>query len=280
VWPAGWPDVRLRKEGHAAAETHSGSTSAVESLPGHLPKEQNPLRAGRQTPLIYQSARPFAMLYKRNQIEEAIARVFAPNRQKPLLELRTRIKRLLDLDRSIGRKPRSKDTEDANFGFFSEEPPGTGADITFSEYEAFALLNGMLILEHGWPQSFAVSIMRRARLDLEREHARILRQDPAKLFDPQAIRAQARPGYIEVTNTDPVFLTLASKAQHASDDTQAAPLCAVCHGREKVAEFTRAVGASSLTLFEVVTLAHKLHQELVETEPKPRGRASSGTKLV
>jgi hypothetical protein len=46
------------------------------------------------------------MSYKRNQIEEAIARVFAPNCEKPPSELRTRIKRLLELDRSIGRNLR------------------------------------------------------------------------------------------------------------------------------------------------------------------------------
>src|SRR5262244_2966091 len=47
--------------------------------------------------------------------------------------------------------------------------------------ETFALANGLRIAEHGWPQSFAVSIIRRARVDLEREHARILRQSPDKL---------------------------------------------------------------------------------------------------
>jgi hypothetical protein len=105
-----------------------------------------------------------------------------------------------------GLKRRSKDAEEANFGFFSEEAPGTGADIAFSEYEAFALLNGLRIMQHGWPQGFALSIMRRIRLDLEREHARILRQSPEKLFDQQTIRAAARPGDIAVDNTDPVFL--------------------------------------------------------------------------
>jgi hypothetical protein len=44
------------------------------------------------------------MSYKRNQVEEAIARIFFPNCEKPASELRSRIKRLLDLDRSIGRK--------------------------------------------------------------------------------------------------------------------------------------------------------------------------------
>jgi hypothetical protein len=211
------------------------------------------------------------MSYKRNQIEEAIARIVAPNCEKPPSDLRTRIKRLLELDRSIGRKRRSNDAERANFGFFSEEAPGTGADILFSEYEAFALLNGLRIMQHGWPQGLAVSIMRRVRLDLEREHARILRQDPAKLFDQQAIDATARPGDIAVDNTDPVFLTVAAREQYASDERQTR-LCAVCRGLAKVSEFGRDVGASSMTMFEVATLAHRLHQELMKTKPRRRGR--------
>jgi len=212
------------------------------------------------------------MSYKRNQIEEAIARIFDPNCQEPPSELRTRIKRLLELDRSIGRNRRSKDAEEANFAFFTDEAPGTGADIFFSEYEVFALLNALRIMEHGWPQGFAVSIVRRARLDLEKEHARILRQDPVKLFDWQAIRASARPGDIAVDNTDPVFLALASKAQHAPDEARPSPISAVCRGFDKVSKFSRDVGASSMTMFEVATLVHRLHEELMQTEPRRRGR--------
>ena len=212
------------------------------------------------------------MSYKRNQIEEAIARIVAPNSAEPSSELRTRIKRLLELDRSLGRKPRSKDAEEANFGFFSEEAPGTGADISFSEYEAFALLNGLRIMGHGWPQGFAGSIMRRVRPDLEREHARILRQNPDKLFDWEAIRRRARPGDIAVDNTDPVFLTLASKEERAPDARQTPPFSAVRRGLVKVSEFCRDVGASSVTMFEVATLAHRLHQELMKIEPRRRGR--------
>jgi hypothetical protein len=212
------------------------------------------------------------MSYKRNQVEEAIARIFFPNCEKPPSELRTRIKRLLELDRSMGRKLRSNDPEEANFGFFSEEAPGTGADISFSEYEAFALLNGLRIMGHRWPQGFAVSIMRRVRPALEREHARTLRQDPSKLFDWQAIRARARPGDIAVDNTDPVFLTVASKTEGVPDEPQTAPLAAVCRGYGEVSAFSRDVGASSVTFFEVATLAHKLHESLMKTEPRRRGR--------
>jgi hypothetical protein len=210
--------------------------------------------------------------YKRNQIEEAIARIVAPTSAKLPSELRTRIKRLLELDRSNGRKLRSKDAEEANFAFFSEEAPGTGADISFSEYEAFALLNGLRILEHGWPQGLAVSIMRRVRLDLESEHTRILRQPPDKLFDEQAIHAAARPGDIAVDNTDPVFLTVASRGQRAVDGKPPGPIPAVCRGLKKVSEFSRDVDASSVTMFEVATLAHRLHQELMKAKPRRRGR--------
>jgi hypothetical protein len=214
------------------------------------------------------------MPFKRNQIEEAFARIIVPDCEQLPSELRTRIKRLLELDRSIGRKPRSKDAEEANFAFFSDEAPGTGGVVSFSEYEAFALLNGLRIMEHGWPQGFAVSIVRRVRLDLEREHARILRRCPDKLFDQEAIRAAARPGDIAVDNTDPVFLTIASKAQRAPDEGHTAPLSAVCHGWAKVCEFSRDVGAPSVTFFEVVTLAHRLHHELMKTEPRRRGRGN------
>jgi hypothetical protein len=214
------------------------------------------------------------MSYKRNQIEEAIARISVSDYEKPPLELRTRIKRLLELDRSMGRKLWSKDPEQANLAFFSEDAPGTGVDISFSEYDAFSLLNALRIMGHGWPQGFAVAIMRRVRPALEREHARILTQDPAKLFDQQAIHAGARPGDIYVDNTDPVFLVLASKAQRAADEPQTAPLAAVCRGPDKVSHFSRRVGASSVTMLEVATLTHTLHSELMKTAPRRRGRGS------
>ena len=212
------------------------------------------------------------MSYKRNQVEEAIARIFAPDSQTTPSELSTRIKRLLDLDRSIGRKLRSKNPEEANFGFFSEEAPGTGSDIWFSEYDAFALANGLRFLSHHWPQGSAVSIMRCVRLDLQREHARILRQPPSELFDLEKIRARARPGDLAADNADPVFLTLVSRTQVTPGEGELAPFSAVCHGLEKVSEFIRAVNASNVSVFEVATLAHRLHHELMTTEPRRRGR--------
>lgn len=75
----------------------------------------------------------------------------------------------------------------------------------------FAVLNGLRLMAQGWPQGFAVATLRRLRLDLGKEHARILKQNPDELFDKQEIWKNAQPGDIAVDNTDPVFLTIASK---------------------------------------------------------------------
>jgi hypothetical protein len=211
------------------------------------------------------------MSYKRNQLEEAIARIFEPGSAAPSSELATRIKRLLDLDRSLGRDLRSKDAEKANFAFFSADAPGTGADILFSDYEAFALLNALRIMGHAWPQGFAVSALRRVRPALETEHARILKQPAKELFDQQAILAAARAGALAVSNTDPVFFVLASSAP-AVEQANRGPALAVCRGLENVRKFSGEIGSSSMTMFELATIAHGLRDELLKTEPRRRGR--------
>src|ERR1700730_12295223 len=211
------------------------------------------------------------MTYKRYQIEEAIARLVDPNSQDAPSDMRMRIKRLLEIDRAAGRNVRSKNAEEANFAFFSDEAHGSGADVSFSEYEAFALVNALILMAHRWPASFAVSVMRRVRCDLEREHGRILQQDPDKLFGEKEIRERPRPGALPFDNTDPVFIALAPKMSPA-DEAQAAPACAVCHGEKRVGEFLRETGAASVSMFEVVTLAHSLNQELLKTAPSHRGR--------
>src|SRR5262245_883158 len=91
---------------------------------------------------------------------------------------RARIKRLLELDRSLGRKLRSKDAEQANFLFFSEEAPGTGADTLFSEYEAFALLNGLRIMGGLGAQLRSCNLAPRLPRSRKGARARILMQDP------------------------------------------------------------------------------------------------------
>jgi hypothetical protein len=212
-------------------------------------------------------------LYKRNQIEEAISQIFE-NSPKPSSELRTRLKRLLEMDRSLGRNARSADPQVANYAFFSSDAPGKGVEIMFSDYEAFALLTGLRLLHHGWPQSFAVGIVRRVRSELERQHDRILKQDPKKLFDGEEIRRRARPGALYVNNTDPVFLTIASRQPSASENNSDIPPCSVCRGLDEVSQFLKREKAQSHTLMDLVTAAHAFSSQLQKVQPRKRGRSS------
>jgi hypothetical protein len=61
----------------------------------------------------------------------------------------------------------------------------------------------------------ARALLRYLRPELEREHARILKQDPAILFDEEAILRKARPGDLYFGNTDPVLLAIASSGPPA-----------------------------------------------------------------
>ena len=67
--------------------------------------------------------------YKRNQVEEAVSGVLEPKSHGPTSELRTRLKRLLETDRALGRTARSSDPELANYAFYSADPPGSGVEV-------------------------------------------------------------------------------------------------------------------------------------------------------
>jgi hypothetical protein len=218
----------------------------------------------------------FQMLeYKRNQIEEAISAVLDPRAQQPTSELRTRIRRLLETDRALGQVPHSADPGRATYAFYSAEAPGSGVEVWFSEYEAFALLNGFRLMAHGWPQGFAASVMRRVRPELEKQHSRILKQGAKLLLDKEAIRRNAKAGDMAFDNTDPVLLAIVSKSGAALSE-QGEPLeCAICRGSKEAMKFASeaSAGAGAWTMFELATIAHKFSAALGRTEPRHRGRS-------
>jgi hypothetical protein len=215
------------------------------------------------------------MAYKRNQVEDALSKVLEPRSQEPSSELRTRLKRLLETDRALGRVSRANDPARANYAFFSADAQGSGVEVWFSEYEAFSLLNGLRLMEHGWPQSFAVSIMRRVRADLEKDHARILKQDPKGLFDNEAIRRNAKAGDFAFNNTDPVLLMIVSRPGGAPEERGEPIACSVCRGMDEAMKWSTQLGGGvgGYAMFELVTAAHALADKLARTEPKLRGRS-------
>jgi hypothetical protein len=211
--------------------------------------------------------------FKRNQVEEAISHVLEPRSAEPTPDLRTRLKRLLDTDRALGRDLRSIDPRLAHYAFYSDEAPGSGTEVWFSDYESFALLNGLRLLGHGWPQGFAVGVLRQVRPELEKQHARILKQDPRSLFDQETIHRTAKAGDMAFDNTDPVLLTILSKPGGALSEEGESNPCAVCRGQTEAMKFARERGhLGAWTMFELATVAHRLSKALADTEPRRRGR--------
>ena len=207
--------------------------------------------------------------YKRHQVEESISHLLEPKSSRPTIRLRTKLKRLLETDRAL-----AKGDNGAKFAFFSAAPPGRGVEIQFSSYEAFALMNGLRLMEHGWPQGAAVSIMQQVRPDLEAQHEGILLHDPNWLFDEEAIRSNAKPGDPAFDNRDPVLLTILSGLADSSGQQGAHPECKICRGPAAAYAFFHKVsrGRGALTMFELTTLAHRLASALAKTEPRARGR--------
>jgi hypothetical protein len=205
----------------------------------------------------------YMVRYKRNQVELAISRVVGSSASRPPMALRHRLKRLLDTDRALGRN------SGLAYAFYAGDAPGSGVEVWFSAYEAFALLVAFNLLEHDFAQQKAVLALRRIRHALEREHKRMLKLDPEVLFHQDAL--QRSPGQLVVSSTHPVFLVIKTEEKRA-----AKPLkdIRICHGDFELMRFIKAALAS-YTIFELTSPAHLLDYYLAKTEPSHRGRAAT-----
>ena len=206
-------------------------------------------------------------VYKRNQVEDAIALAMAIRSKKAFSELRTRMKRLLDTDRRLSRNVRSSDPGRSNYAFYSDDLPGKGFEVSFSEYEAFSLHAALRMLNHNWPQGFAVSTLRRIRPELEARHRQILQLDPDALF---RVEQDTSPGSLSLTNNQPEFLLIISD----NDERDASGSYARLFEDQKSAfKFQLERSGRSCTWLELVTPAFVLHRYLQEAEPRKRGRS-------
>jgi hypothetical protein len=207
--------------------------------------------------------------YKRNQLEEAIVRTLdARDAQIPGLKME--IKRLLLTDRRLGRGTRS---DRGVYAFYSVKPKGTGIEVLFTDYEVFAVLAAIILLAHGIPQAKVVGILQQVRSDLEAAHRETLSMDRKELFDPQAVRAMARPGMLAADNIAPVYLAFVK--MEAGKGTVRATV-SVCRGWDELVKFIKqySVPGSGATHFEFVRLMHQLATHLSETRPVKRGRST------
>lgn len=211
-------------------------------------------------------------MFKRNQVDAAIGAVVERgSRKAPSEELRTSIKRLLNTDRSYdGDEPSG-----SGYAFYGDEPPGRGADVWYSPYEAFALLMGLQLMQHGWSQTFAVAVLRDVRSELEEAYKKIVQLDPERLFDQKAIAERARAGDPAFETVDPRFLVIIM--QHGVERSrQNRPFKVSVQNNftaamRWVADETKGIGGGS-TLFEITVPIFQLNEKLKRTAPRPRGR--------
>jgi hypothetical protein len=212
--------------------------------------------------------------FKRNQVEGAILRTLAA-RDARAAELKLRLHRLLVVDRRLGRGKRGRDRAGGRYAFYRQEPPGSGVEVMFSGYEAFALLLAIMLLEHGIPQATVVSILRQVRGDLETAHAQRLKMDRKALFDPQAIRETVKPGMIATDNIAPVFLAFV-RLSGSEVDKKVREAITVCRSHDELVAFIakHSIPGLGATFFELVSLMWKLADNLAQTRPIKRGRAS------
>jgi hypothetical protein len=213
--------------------------------------------------------------YKRNQVQGAIFRTFGAEGAR-IDELRFRLKRLLAADRSLGRRPKSCEESNRHYAFYSAEPRGSGVEVMFSGYEAFALLAAIMLMEHGLPQTVVVKMMRQIRHDLEAAHAEILQIEPSILFDQDAIQAQARPGMLAFNSTHPVILVFI-RVTGSSVDKKNMPSLSICRDHDELSQFMKIHGApnTGFSIFEFAGSMHALAESLSQTRAIKRGRGAT-----
>lgn len=127
--------------------------------------------------------------YKRNQAEWALWQFFASNTPAALPPkiFLTRIKRLLDLDRSMGHQG----DRGLVFAYFEDDGPGLGAEVAYSPYGVFALALGLDMLDAGYKQAEVVELCRACRGKLERQFRLAIKNPPVP---GEHIGVEDRPG--------------------------------------------------------------------------------------
>jgi hypothetical protein len=209
------------------------------------------------------------MYFKRNQIEEAVSRTINERSAQPSSKLRTRLKRLLDLDRGLKRNSRSTDPESANYAFYSSDAPGKGSEVLFSIYDVCALMLGVRLLEHGWPQNLVVSTLRRCRNELDHKHYNIFephRPSTVAVAEPQA-------GNIAFRDPDSPFLLIVSDDK-TGGTRKAGPYAVIFKNSRKAFEFQMEKAGRVCSWYELASPAIALKNNLIGSLPRKRGRAS------
>jgi hypothetical protein len=217
------------------------------------------------------------MDYKRNQVEEALWRYLGrSNSARPAPSIfNTRIKRLLELDRS------GDELEALPLAFADARPGGRGQESHFSAFNSFSLGVGLLLLNAGFKQAEIVFLLRHIRPALERAW-QIIEENPPVLR--QRLLAKDRPGCPSFRKDDAdwadtqVYLLLEKvelkelvPRHNAAEPMIYEPI--LCQGSENLTETfrARAIAFPCAQVIELSIMAVSLKSYLIEAAPRKRG---------
>jgi hypothetical protein len=123
-------------------------------------------------------------MFTRGQLEWAIAQAIGRSEglgNRPRGDLKMKLKRLLDIDRKHGIDAAKPGPEFRRFAFLEGGLPGKGFAISYTGYDAFALLLGLQLLEANVPQLAVIRLLRSIRPNLQHEHKQVLLHLPRLL---------------------------------------------------------------------------------------------------
>ena len=157
--------------------------------------------------------------------------------------------------------------------------PGKGVAIAYTRYDAFALLLGLHLLDSNVPQMAVIRLLRLIRLELEREHERILRLSPKRLAQSKhGLEGRIKEGLLVEDPRKMVFLVLPTGAgadllyRRKQDDT-----IELANIARSPAELVDVVAHLTLVsppvlVFELINPAHQLAWWLDHAPLIRRGR--------
>ncbi|MFO3796488.1 MAG: hypothetical protein ACK8QZ_04285 [Anaerolineales bacterium] len=202
------------------------------------------------------------MRYKRSQLEDAICKANRAERGAVRTKLLARIKRLLDVDRTLASKRGANLRQ--RLAFFSEERRGTGQEASFAEYEIFALDVALRLAMHGIQQTDIVEILRQLRPQLEVRHRKLL----ANRFDFEMPQPVVR------ISDHRVFLSVSAADSSAPYKTDNGFTAALLEGGTEWWNHVFSQTGKAATIVEITFIPAELRELLHAIKPRKKGRPS------
>src|ERR1700682_2370235 len=119
--------------------------------------------------------------FRRGQVEWALWRYLTldrPASTEPPLVFHTRIKKLLDIDRTWSRS--SDKVGAATAAFRGTSLAGSGTDVVYTAFDAFCLAVALDLLSAGFKQQEVTLLMSRLRFTLREPFEEALKDPPAR----------------------------------------------------------------------------------------------------